>query len=73
MNSTKYMVYKDLIISTIVDAIANKKPPTHVYKDLIISTIVDSCLLFSRAHVYKDLIISTIVDKILMMARNYSL
>ena len=34
-------VYKDLIISTIVD-IPEAIEPTEVYKDLIISTIVDS-------------------------------
>ena len=35
------MVYKDLIISTIVDAISLRFADTKVYKDLIISTIVD--------------------------------
>ena len=55
-------VYKDLIISTIVD----EPLTTHaevVYKDLIISTIVDTLATWTHQEmVYKDLIISTIVD-----------
>ena len=60
-------VYKDLIISTIVDGDTAPMLNFIVYKDLIISTIVDlnnppSALSF----VYKDLIISTIVDRALL-------
>ena len=40
------MVYKDLIISTIVDDIRRNAIIAEVYKDLIISTIVDG-----HAHV----------------------
>ena len=36
-----YAVYKDLIISTIVDSNNVRLPRAIVYKDLIISTIVD--------------------------------
>ena len=58
-------VYKDLIISTIVDLISVSYPCWLVYKDLIISTIVDSeDYIRQMKRVYKDLIISTIVDKI---------
>ncbi len=35
------LVYKDLIISTIVDEYMKKPHYYYVYKDLIISTIVD--------------------------------
>ena len=35
------MVYKDLIISTIVDRLCRLLCSDEVYKDLIISTIVD--------------------------------
>ena len=36
-----FTVYKDLIISTIVDVRYFEKQSKQVYKDLIISTIVD--------------------------------
>ena len=59
------VVYKDLIISTIVDIKINTLA-ARVYKDLIISTIVDKKYLMSVIfRVYKDLIISTIVDSLL--------
>ena len=38
-------VYKDLIISTIVDYDRERKEMYYVYKDLIISTIVDIMVL----------------------------
>ncbi len=55
-------VYKDSIISTIVD-LDGQGDGTRVYKDSIISTIVDPrpAIAFS-VPVYKDSIISTIVD-----------
>ena len=56
------VVYKDLIISTIVDLVGSSVK-LFVYKDLIISTIVDIVSLTRLVTVYKDLIISTIVDK----------
>ena len=56
-------VYKDLIISTIVDLLVLIENFLLVYKDLIISTIVDHILSDNlKPCVYKDLIISTIVD-----------
>ena len=57
-------VYKDLIISTIVDTTQNAFLCVTVYKDLIISTIVDGKGQRDEENVYKDLIISTIVDNI---------
>ena len=69
VNLQTIRVYKDLIISTIVDSTrASISSNTFVYKDLIISTIVD--LLFKidlYFIVYKDLIISTIVDKTILL------
>ena len=63
-------VYKDLIISTIVDEEKAIPKMPSVYKDLIISTIVDSRMEGSvDVPVYKDLIISTIVD-LLPLHRN---
>ena len=58
------LVYKDLIISTIVDHQIKEITNLNVYKDLIISTIVDYKLTIVNVipNVYKDLIISTIVD-----------
>ena|GEM_PF-5087828 len=41
IETRKNKVYKDLIISTIVDVIKRLPGPIYVYKDLIISTIVD--------------------------------
>ena len=41
MKLPEAIVYKDLIISTIVDTLANEGKGIGVYKDLIISTIVD--------------------------------
>ena len=56
------VVYKDLIISTIVDLLLSLGS-FHVYKDLIISTIVDfKKIIVVKLKVYKDLIISTIVE-----------
>ena len=40
-----FIVYKDLIISTIVDLNNPPSALSFVYKDLIISTIVDRALL----------------------------
>ena len=56
------IVYKDTLISTIVDPI-NLPATVAVYKDTLISTIVDTPL-WTRATwmVYKDTLISTIVD-----------
>ena len=60
--SLMLVVYKDLIISTIVDIITLVLFEIRVYKDLIISTIVDFSADKIPHNVYKDLIISTIVD-----------
>ena len=61
----RVVVYKDLIISTIVDYTRGGGAPRGVYKDLIISTIVDFCFGWLLiVLVYKDLIISTIVDSV---------
>ena len=58
-----WTVYKDLIISTIVDYSCPPPQDVYVYKDLIISTIVDGEFdEIGTEFVYKDLIISTIVD-----------
>ena len=36
-----FFVYKDILISTIVDFLNNLEKETDVYKDILISTIVD--------------------------------
>ena len=55
-------VYKDQIISTIVDVTVLTDKAQRVYKDQIISTIVDDQMERTLVKVYKDQIIFTIVD-----------
>ena len=56
-------VYKDTLISTIVDSpVVLEELQYLVYKDTLISTIVDLRIEIYQYYVYKDTLISTIVD-----------
>ena len=57
-----YCVYRDYLISTIVDCNKDFGIKIEVYRDYLISTIVDLLSEHYSSQVYRDYLISTIVD-----------